>query len=818
MSKPSIPVIKFLFKENHRVLGEALNIGSGFEMEEFSNSNDLSTYLSTVPAGLVVTSLTDRNDLIQIATFMKLGKKVAKDCAVKVVVFNFSKDRNFEKAIAKLGILDLVDPGINTKALKFKIDFWMKSLNGQIKTAGTSNAQKIKSLEQNKAAEKKPADNNTINWINELELEDDIWLLKHDNDCKKVLSKWLIRLLGPSPYIGQWVEVKSNLWRFDIKESEKELFVPNEGAWFFSGDQKPEFVWKENIWLISGDSFDLFFKNSQESFSRLNCKNKVMTLCKNSLFAKTKEPVIIESFDKELVFKKEADLLEDLEGKNNTDHLNGGNLEGKGDTDQIDGGPLEGKNKTPADKSDALKGKMKGVDAIEHANLEQKTSTSKEKSHWANKNSYEEEEINDNLGVKTEKHRDGKNLEQENSDSEHQKYYKNHNEAKQYEAGELGKGLHGKSSTDELPAHYDNSKKTREASEKQKEDELAGKGETDRLKSHYGQKDKAGSLAESKQKELNGSSATDKIPSHYGKLQKETEPSEKATPEREEQNRKERDEKSKELAPATSERETQLREKNQNSHKESKTERESKEESQRDLKGKSSTEKLDSHYGKRKPHDSDKSEKDSDWQPGSREKEQFAKSRKAEDDDSDEQSQKTQVEKNWEEKHDFGFKSEESRLYANKKPTESDETKEGASILPLSKARDEKAKAKSAEEQSLDKITEDAKIVSLMIQKGRMIECGFDDFFDGNLIFHTDDQSINTSADVNLDLKFKFMGRETILKINGNIETVEDDGEGKNYVTVKLSDENTAAFGKFMRLFEIRQENVNEFLKKAKGL
>lgn len=758
MSKPSIPVIKFLFREDHRVLGEALSLGSGFEIEEFPNSHDLSTYLSTIPAGLVVTSLHDKNDLVQIATFMKLGRKVAKDCAIKVVVFNFSKDRTFEKAIAKLGILDLVEPGINTKALKFKIDFWMKSLNGQIKKNESASPQKVKSLEQAKTSDKTGVDSYSVNWMNELELEDDIWLLKNDNDCKKILSKWLVKLVGPGPYAGQWSEVKSNLWRFDIKESEKELFVPGEGDWFFSGDQKPDFVWKENIWLISGDNFDLYFKNSDGIFSRLNCKNKIIQVCKNSVFAKTKEQVIIESFDKEIVFKREAAHLEDLEGKNNTDHLNSGNLQGKADTDEISGGPLEGKNKTPAERSGNLTGKMKGEEAIEHKNLEQKTSTAKEKSHWENKNSYEEEEKNADLGVKSEKHRSGTNLERENSENDHQKYYKNHNEAQQYGSGELGKGLHGKSSTEELDAHND----------------LAGKSDTDKLKSHYGRKDNVESPI-AKEKDLNGPTSTDKLASHYDRSEKEKE---------------------------------------ENAHSEKENGQVEKE--NKGLEGKSSTEKLDSHYGKKSPGSPEKDQQKSDSNPEAKDRPGLTKNHKAESEEPKQQSQKSNLYNNWDGNHDFGFKSEESKLYARR--ADDDSQNEGADILPLLKAREEKAKNKNPAEQSLEKLTEDAKIISLMIQQGREIECGFDDFFDGNIIFSTNDEKIHSSSDVNLDLKFNYMGKENVLKIKGNVESVESDGEDKNYVTVKLSEENAIAFDKFMKLFETRQQNVNEFLKKARGL
>ena len=133
MSNIAIPVIQFLFKAEFKSLDEALRLNPNYEVEAYSSASDLATYLSTIPAGLVIASLIDKNDLIQIATFMKLQKKVAKAAVVKVVVINFSNDRNFEKAISKLGILDVVEPSTNTKALKFKLDFWMKSLSAQVK-------------------------------------------------------------------------------------------------------------------------------------------------------------------------------------------------------------------------------------------------------------------------------------------------------------------------------------------------------------------------------------------------------------------------------------------------------------------------------------------------------------------------------------------------------------------------------------------------------------------------------------------------------------------------------------------------------------
>jgi hypothetical protein len=89
------------------------------------------TYLSGVPSGLILASISKREDLIQIATFIKFHKKLIRNTPVKIVIFNFSNDQRYEEDCAKLGIQDVIDPKISSKALQFKIDFWMKALWAQ---------------------------------------------------------------------------------------------------------------------------------------------------------------------------------------------------------------------------------------------------------------------------------------------------------------------------------------------------------------------------------------------------------------------------------------------------------------------------------------------------------------------------------------------------------------------------------------------------------------------------------------------------------------------------------------------------------------
>jgi hypothetical protein len=452
VSSNGIPVSKFLFREKFKSLNDALGINPIYEIENFDAANDLMTYLSTLPACLIIISLRDKNDLIQVATFMKLFKKIAKDTAVKIVVFNFANDKVFDKALEKLGIQEVVDAAINTKALKFKIDFWMKSLKGQIKNHPNAAPAKAVKPQDNSTSGDKKQDQFTPQWVEALDLEDDIWIIRSDNDCKKILSKWLVRLLGPGPNVGQWTEVKHGVFRFELKESEKQLYVAGKGSWFFMGEQKPEFVWKENTWLMTGHSFELFYKIDTKVYSRLKSKDKFFTIAKNSIFAKTKEALIIESFNKEMVFKREADLLADLEGE--------------GSTDNLDHKPLSGKTNTSAETSGNLSGETAGDKELPN--------------FWKGMNSSSETQKEKDLRTKSEALRESDDLDRKRNDHEHKKFYKNHNEAEKYA------GL----------------------------DELSGKGSTDRLNSHY-EGDVTNNGNNSGQGNLEGKSSTDDLSGFY---------------------------------------------------------------------------------------------------------------------------------------------------------------------------------------------------------------------------------------------------------------------------------------------------------------
>jgi hypothetical protein len=814
MSNGNIPVIKFVFRGELKALDDALGVKPGYEVDEFSTANELATHLATIPASLIIASLRDRNDLIQLATFLKIVKKIARDAIMKVVVVNFSGDKNFEKASDKLGIQDLIEPNMNTRALKYKLDFWMKSLNVQLKSNANSGNQKIKSLDAKKT-DSKTVDKNAATWLEPLDLESDIWILKNDNDCKKVMSKWLVRLMGPGPYVGQWVEAGSGHWRFDFKENQKEFYIADDGSWFLSGDQRPEFVWKENIWLITGDNFDLYFKDQTAKIhSRLKSQNKNLTICKNSLFAKTKESLIIESFDKDMVFKKEVSNLEDLEGKNKTDHLNGG--------------PLSGKNKSSEALKGNLAGKTEGEAALSDEALGLDTKTEKKSSYWNNKNSYQEEAASDALGPKSEGLRQGSNLEQNLSDQAHHKFYKNHNEHEKFdtpeakekaardgEAGDPAGNLNGKSSTDKIPAHYKNDNRSEEKDRSSKEEALSGASTTDKLKSHYGQ---------------------DNADKNQSREKDQREEKANVNKKREEKSISQVDREGNATTDGYAELEDDRKE-NLNTtatHKEREEKasvnkkREEKSISQIDREGNANTDGYAELEDERKENLNTTA-----TQQEREEKENATNSVHMRDrsENAKNKHQEARQQSKLKGKHGQG-KSKKDNLNFERKESASqledlennnsykDQTTGGNRlnrVLPFNKDPQEK-KEKSPEEKELDEITRDAKVSAILTQNNTRVNCELDDFFDEQIIFTTTTPGITPDFPVNLDMLFKFLERDSKIKMQGDVLTVENDGEGTSFVTVKISQANAQALDTFMKLYTVRQQNINEFFKKAKGL
>lgn len=504
-----VPIIKFMFRSEWKVLTDALGIGNKYEFESMDSLSDLMSHIHYAETGIVLVSLRDKNDLVQLATLVKSLKKTIPHILVKILVVNFSGNYHFDQAVGKLD-LDLLQVSISPNAMSFKIDFAMKSINAQMKNKQQSDSSKnLKKLENVKNKDKKIAEG-IANWADPIDCEDDIWLLRNETDCKKVLTRWLVRFMGPSPYVANWVDSgNSGIWKFEFKNSSS-IFISGQGSWFFRGEQKPDFIWAENVWSFTGSAFELFYKQDQQTFSRLCLKDKQITIAKISEFAKTKEKSIIESLDKDLVFKKE--LAPDTE-KNNFENEqdNFKNLEGKNKTDNIQEKPLSGEGKTSNIVNNPLNLNLKpNENSISQDPHAQKTETSKSSSHWKGKNEHQKE--NDELTAPVDNViNPGAEL-SIGAKNAHSTFYKNHNKAETFEPKDFGHSI----SKDGVGGNLKGITAPQKAPSAAGGSDLGGKTSTDKIKKHMsspnGQSEKI--AKEKKAGAFAGKTSTEKLPSH----------------------------------------------------------------------------------------------------------------------------------------------------------------------------------------------------------------------------------------------------------------------------------------------------------------
>ena len=338
----SVIVIKFRFTNEHKVLSDVLQLKTDLMTEKFDNPSEVLNFISLNPAALILISIESKDDLIQTATLLKLLKTIEKKSIIKTAIFNQSTDSQFNKIIPKFGIVDVFDTKVNPKALSLKIDFWVKSLVQQRKSQIIKTQNLVKrsnSLERNSDIPKSET-GSTINWLSPVECDDDIWLMMEESHCKKILSRWMVKIMGPGPYAAVWTEVKGerNHWKFEIKSELQKSLNPLGGSWFFKGENKPEFNWKENLWMITGIGFELFYIRAEKKCQRVHLNNDVLNLTSNSNKALSKEKLIRESFDREIIVKHGISINNLTDAPTSGDDINYGNLQGKTDgTDNIPG-------------------------------------------------------------------------------------------------------------------------------------------------------------------------------------------------------------------------------------------------------------------------------------------------------------------------------------------------------------------------------------------------------------------------------------------------------------------------------------------------
>lgn len=780
--------IKFLFREDWAPLKEVLSLnGQDYgQIHEITDEKQLSKLMVEAQPTLIIASVKSKEDIAKIIGFLKANRRLIKENSIKFSAINFTFNRQVETALMKIGCQEVLDPGIKSKALKYKLDFWKKALNSGPKAGPDSNRMSVKEKSQDTSSSQAKPEG--IKWEDALKCEDDMWLIKSTDHVKKILGKWLVKFMGPSPFVGQWTDAspgKKGVWKFVFKEGIRENFHVSDGHWYYLGDNKPDFVWKENLWMVTGQQIQLVYQYNDQKSIRFTSTQSLLNVCKNSRFATNREAAIIETFDQEVLLKK--GLIESSSTSIETDRDVKSNYEGKTEGDEkINRDPLKGKSST-----DDLGGSLEG--AVGEGQEESKGPYSGKNSTDKLDNETDGDAGSDNLGE--------------------DKYIGKMKFEKTDRKSEYG----GESETDDIgPSHYSNKTKSGEAPINDKENKLS--------------KDPV------RKGEMNGSIETDDLgKSHYSN------PSET----KEAQAEKEREETQRN--PKSHKDDTQAREEKEPIQaKDSKAPRASTEsETSNDsgpLGGKSDTDNLgSSHYGGKKDKQSH-SDKETDEIAA----EDKAKKPIFEADDQEEYFKKMKEKKKLKaEKYKEGLEIEEKReaekkeqekierqkLEAKKSEPTSDEEDE-SNVVPILRDGVKRSKAsglqsaselddsENEDEYANEVITADARVKAMVRKKGesKEIEARVDDFFDGQVIICIPDGNYKLEDSLEISMSFDYQKKIKKIEVRGQCVESNADGEGNSFLSIQLGEYEAKLFDQFMQLYQLRQKHADEFLRQAKGL
>lgn len=304
-----IILLKFLFRQEFKTLSGAIEDIGKFErveIEEAVTSKEAATIVASYSGGgLIFASLKSRDDLMEIASFLKKESRVLSSTNFRFVIIDFAKNKEFLKLLSKLHVREVVDSEIQVKALKIKLALWLSPFLNKEKKEESLSKLTVKNNSEND--EKNENEHFKINWLSPIETDDDVWIIKNGTDIKLMLSCWTIHVLGPSPAMTRWRREKEGKWKLEFNSEKGEGFLTQDGHWYYEGDLVPEFRWSENRWIFKGENCELYFLSNSYRLTRFKSTNqKKIDVSKNSMSALSKEKLISNSFKLELVVGAES--------------------------------------------------------------------------------------------------------------------------------------------------------------------------------------------------------------------------------------------------------------------------------------------------------------------------------------------------------------------------------------------------------------------------------------------------------------------------------------------------------------------------------
>ncbi|MDH5581246.1 MAG: hypothetical protein OEY33_05020, partial [Bdellovibrionales bacterium] len=208
-----------------------------------------------------------------------------------------------------------------------------------------------------KSSTAKQSKNKIIQYVEPLGMKDDVWIVKDEKLFKVVLGKFIVKLMGPGPFVLNWEKVRPSkeypllkCWTWNQNHKNTELF-PEDGIWHFCGDKLPP-QYDSNLeqWVFTGNQLALYLKTNNKIIKKFYTTKDNVIIAENSKEGQGRIELIYQSIYGEQSFKKEASTIGgNEEGSGNTESMALGNLSGEGSaSDNLEknwGGDVSGSEK-----------------------------------------------------------------------------------------------------------------------------------------------------------------------------------------------------------------------------------------------------------------------------------------------------------------------------------------------------------------------------------------------------------------------------------------------------------------------------------------
>lgn len=470
-------------------LSQHYQMSKDIKLWQVDTSIEAEQIIASEGNGILIFKVASKEHLTSSIETLKKNKVLNKRGLFRCACLMDNDNPKIRKILGKYGCSDVLETNVKLKTVTFKTYFWTRGIKSAITRFQKSEPDK-KSISSKEEEAKNIELKGDFQFIDPLVLHSDMWILKSQQDCKRIIKRYLIKLMGPSSHVGSWHELESqpgdkcSSWRWEFHNEMGDQFLMDDGAWVFYGS-KPEFDWKTHLWNFSGETPHLYFyREDKQVFSKLKFSNRQVVVAGNSQYALAKKELIIETADPKFQFSaekqadeekknfedKDSDVLNpNLKGKGKTDVIDDENLEGQFEADDINLDPLRGKI---SDSENGNTGPLEGKNQTDHLdygpmsskknkNLEERDPFEKDMLREANSN----ERSPDHYGGKSETDYINCDPLEGKSKSEYE-----------HEGGHYG----GKSNTDYINCDPLEGKNNSEY--EHDTDPLAGRGDTDHLR------------------------------------------------------------------------------------------------------------------------------------------------------------------------------------------------------------------------------------------------------------------------------------------------------------------------------------------------